>query len=183
MNKGASVSHEIEMWGVSCSIQEINLLFREIFFNPGCSQAAGAPCVEPGRTAARRWLARRPSSRNCSIAVRPTGSDARSRRRGRHRVGKSRPTRHLHPANAGRKCRPLPTRPACRHFRRQMPTVGGPLLLHHARNKSGVTTGGTVRARRDPRPDPVERPVIRLYRRLAPGPADPNRTAVARVGA
>ena len=46
-----------------------------------------------------------------------------ARRRHRHRVGKSLPTRHSCPADAERKCRPLPTRPAGRHCRRQMPTV------------------------------------------------------------
>ena len=46
-----------------------------------------------------------------------------ARRRHRHRVGKSLSTRHSCPADAERKCRPLPTRPAGRHCRRQMPTV------------------------------------------------------------
>ena len=46
-----------------------------------------------------------------------------SRRRHRHRVDKSLPGRHSRPANAERECRPLPTRPACRHCRRQMPTL------------------------------------------------------------
>ena len=53
----------------------------------------------------------------------PAGSGAGSRRRHRHRVDKSRPGRHARPADVGRECRPLPTRPICRHFRRQMPTV------------------------------------------------------------
>ena len=44
-----------------------------------------------------------------------------ARRRHRHRVGKSRPGRHSRPADAERECRPLPTRPAGRHCRRQMP--------------------------------------------------------------
>ena len=43
--------------------------------------------------------------------------------RRRHRVDKSLPDRHSRPSNAERECRPLPTRPACRHCRRQMPTV------------------------------------------------------------
>ncbi len=49
------------------------------------------------------------------------------------------------------------------------------------RNKSGVTRGEQgrqVRACRNPCPDPANAPVIRLYQRLAPGPAHPNRTAV-----
>ena len=44
-------------------------------------------------------------------------------RRHRHRVDKSLPDRHSRPSNAERECRSLPTRPACRHCRRQMPTV------------------------------------------------------------
>ena len=43
--------------------------------------------------------------------------------RRRHRVDKSLPGRHSRPSNAERECRPLPTRPAGRHCRRQMPTV------------------------------------------------------------
>ena len=53
----------------------------------------------------------------------PAGPGAGSRRRHRHRVDKSLSTRHSHPADAERECRPLPTRPICRHCRRQMPTV------------------------------------------------------------
>ena len=49
-----------------------------------------------------------------------------SRRRHRHRVDKSLPGRHSRPADAERECRHLPTRPACRHCRRQMPTVRAP---------------------------------------------------------
>ena len=40
-----------------------------------------------------------------------------------HRVDKSLPGRHSRPADAERECRHLPTRPACRHFGRQMPNV------------------------------------------------------------
>ncbi len=43
-----------------------------------------------------------------------------SRRRHRHRVDKSLPGRHSRPADAGRECRSLPTRPAGRHFGRRM---------------------------------------------------------------
>ena len=43
--------------------------------------------------------------------------------RHRHRVDKSLPGRHSRPADAGRECRPLPTRPACRHFHPQIPNV------------------------------------------------------------
>ena len=73
---------------------------------------------------------------------------------------------------------PLPPRP--RIGVRGRPRIGvrgrpGP------RNKSGVTRGGQarqVRACRNPCPDPADAPAIRLHRRLAPGPAHPNRTAV-----
>ena len=51
------------------------------------------------------------------------GDGAGSRRRHGHRVDKSLPGRHSRPANADRECRPLPTRHAGRHFRRQMPNV------------------------------------------------------------
>ena len=44
-------------------------------------------------------------------------------RRHRHRVDKSLPGRHSRPSNAVRECRHLPTPPAGRHFRREMPTA------------------------------------------------------------
>ena len=59
----------------------------------------------------------RPARSTTSGPCRP---GAHSRRRHRHRVDKSRPGRHSRPANAGRECRHLPTRPACRHCRRQI---------------------------------------------------------------
>ena len=66
----------------------------------------------------------------------PAGSGARSRRRGRHRVDNSRPGRHSRPADAGRECRPLPTRPAGRHCRRQMPTARAAPGGRHIRSAS-----------------------------------------------
>ena len=80
---------------------------------PNLQDSAASPvgtARRPGRAGARR---------PCELAVRPAGPGARSRRRCRHRVDKSLPGRRSPPANAGRDCRHLPTRPAGRHFRRQ----------------------------------------------------------------
>ena len=102
---------------------------------PGEGGACGSgPRIKSGVTAeekGQRVRARRTrdvDGRNESAAVRFEFADRvhdidpiRSRRRRRHRVDKSRPGRHSRPANAGRECRHLPTRPACRHFRRHGP--------------------------------------------------------------
>ena len=60
-----------------------------------------------------------------------------SRRRHRHRVGKSLPGRHSRPADAGRECRHLPTRPAGRHFRRHGPA-------RKCRTRARRVTAGSV---------------------------------------
>ena len=69
------------------------------------------PGTSPGMTAGRATRTVGPQSVSRSGA----------RRRHRHRVDKSLPGRHSRPADADRKCRSLSTRPAGRHFRRQLP--------------------------------------------------------------
>ena len=94
---------------------------------PGEGGACGSgPRIKSGVTKGGQGRRVRPGRDPCPDPAEGPGrvhdiDPVRSRRRRRHRVGKSRPGRHSRPADAGRKCRLPPVRPAGRHFRRQAP--------------------------------------------------------------